>query len=84
MPVQQILLHSRQQVNKSEKQESIAVGCVPSAAVNVVGRGGVPPRGRTCREGVPAWGVYLPRGVLAWGRVPARGCTCLGVHPSMH
>ena len=65
MPVQQILLHSRQQVNKSEKQESIPVGCVPSAAVNVV-------EGLYLPGGVPAGRC------TCLGGVPAQGCTCLG------
>ena len=62
-------------------QESIPVGCVPSAAVTI---GGVPARG----EGsVPApGGVHLPgvctcpEDIPAGGGVPARG----GAYPSMH
>ena len=45
----------------TNEQESIPVGCVPSAAVTVGGvylPGGVPAQG----EYLP-WGVYLPRGV---------------------
>ena len=45
---------------------TVGVGCVPSAAVTVVG--GVPARGY-----VPARGVYLPRRVYLPG-----GCTCPG------
>ena len=69
-------------------QESIPVGCVPSAAVTI---GGVPARGEgsvpapggvhlpgvcTCRE------VYLPGGggCTCPEGVPARG----GAYPSMH
>ena len=43
------------------KQESIPVGCVPSAAL-AVGGGGVCPGGEVSAWGVSAWGC-LPRGV---------------------
>ena len=53
----------------SLKQESIPVGCIPSAAV-AVGEGGCLPRRGVCLGGV-CRGRCLPRGCLP------RGCVCL-------
>ena len=67
----------------NDKQGSIPVGCLPSAAVTVVG--GVPTRGCTCLGG-----VYLPRectyngmyclGVYLPGAYLSRGVYLLGVY----
>ena len=54
------------------QQESIPVGCAPSAAVTVVG-GGVSARGCVLAQG---GGVPGQEGVPAWGDVPAWGCAC--------
>ena len=54
------------------KQESIPVGCVPSAAGGRVYLPGCTYRGR----------AYLPRGYTCQGVVPARGCTCIGGVPA--
>ena len=55
-------------------QESIPVGCIPSAAVTVV-EGGCTCPGGVPTGGEPAWGGTC-LGVPAWGGVPAGGCTC--------
>ena len=68
----------------SHKQESIPVGCLPSAAVTV-GRGGCVSLGGCASSGCASQGVYLPGGVPArGGYLPKGGYLPGGVYPSMH
>ena len=63
------------------KQESLPVGCVPSAAV-AVGGGGFA-QGDVCPEGFCLWGV-CQEGLSGGWEVSARECLPGGVYPSMH
>ena len=54
------------------KQECIRVGCIPSAAVVVLGAG---VSARAClSRGVSLQGVFLPRGCLPKGGLHREGC----------